>query len=75
MTEMTWELAIVIASLWVAAGMTAASVAYRAGRDGWHWMLVCAVAGPVSVLVVAGQTKRLAPTPGALQSQRRSPAT
>ncbi|HET7720038.1 MAG TPA: hypothetical protein VFK43_08735 [Acidimicrobiales bacterium] len=58
---MTFEPIVVLASLWLAAGMTFASILYRRGHDGWHWMLVCAVTGPVSALLVADQARFVEP--------------
>jgi hypothetical protein len=58
---MSWEPFVIVASLWLAAGMTFASTLYRRGHDGWHWMLVCAIAGPVSALLVADQARIVEP--------------
>lgn len=56
-TAMPWEPIAVVASLWFAAGMTCASTLYRRGHDGWHWMVICGLAGPLSFLVVADQAR------------------
>lgn len=62
---MAWEPIAIVASLWFAAGMTFANILHRRGHDGWHWMLVCAIAGPVAVLLVADH--------GRLRRRRRRP--
>lgn len=56
-TAMTWEPIAIVASLWFAAGMTCASTLYRRGHDGWHWMFICGLAGPLAFLVVADQAR------------------
>jgi len=60
-STLDWEPIAVLASLWFAAGMTFASTLYRRGHDGWHWMLVCAIAGPVSALFAADQARFVEP--------------
>lgn len=54
---MPWEPIAVVASLWFAAGMTCASTLYRRGHEGWHWMFICGLAGPLAFLVVADQAR------------------
>jgi hypothetical protein len=54
---MTWEPIAIVASLWLAAGMTCASTLYRRGHDGGHWMFICGLAGPLAFLVVADQAR------------------
>lgn len=61
MNAVGWESFAVVGSLWLAAGMSFASVLYRRGHDGWHWMPVCAVAGPLALLLVADQASFVEP--------------
>lgn len=70
---MTWELALIGASLWLAAGMTIASALYRRGHDGWHWMLICGIAGPLAVLVLANQARVVEPSIEALHISAAAP--
>lgn len=74
MTAMAWEHIAIGISLWLAAGMTFASILYRRGHDGWHWMLVCGIAGPFASLIVADQVRLVEPDarPVALGSPRAS---
>lgn len=58
---MPWQPIVLLASLWLAAGMTFASILYRRGHDGWHWMLVCGIAGPFAALLVADQARFVEP--------------
>lgn len=55
MTAVTWELLVIVIALWLAAGLTSASILYRRGRDGWRWMFICAFAGPFAATVVTNQ--------------------
>ncbi len=58
---MSWEHFVIIASLWLASGMTAASILYRRGHDGWHWLLLCGIAGPLAALIVVDQARIVEP--------------
>lgn len=51
----------IVALLWWSSGMTAASVLYRRGHDGWHWLAICAIAGPLSLLLVVDQARVVEP--------------
>lgn len=59
MTAVTWEPIAIVVSLWFATGMTGASNLYRRGHDGWHWMFICGLAGPLAFLVVADQARTI----------------
>ena len=63
------------AALWVAAGMTAVSVLYRRGHDGWWWFAVGALAGPLTGLFVADQARYVEPevTPARVGPLPRTP--
>jgi len=58
---MSWEPIAMVALLWWSSGMTAASILYRRGHDGWHWLAICALAGPLSVLLVLDQARFVEP--------------
>jgi hypothetical protein len=45
------------AALWVAAGMTFVSIPYRRGHDGWHWLVVGALAGPFTAAFLADEVR------------------
>lgn len=57
MSAMTWEPIAIVASLWFAAGMTCASILYRRGHEGWHWMFACGLAGPLAFHIVVNQAR------------------
>lgn len=58
---MTVELWLIVISLWLFAGMTGASILYRRGHTGWRWMIVCSIAGPLSLAVVLDQIRFVEP--------------
>lgn len=57
MNAMTWEPVAIVVGFWLAAGMTVANILYRRGHDGWRWMVVCALAGPLALLLVVDQVR------------------
>jgi hypothetical protein len=69
-TAVTWEPIAIVVALWWATGMTAASILYRRGHDGWHWMFICAAAGPLAGLIVADQARFVEPQSASLTLTR-----
>lgn len=61
MSVVSWESIFIVALLWWSSGMTAASILYRRGHDGRHWLAICAIAGPLSLLLVVDQARFVEP--------------
>lgn len=48
---------VAAAALWVAAGAVCAAVLFRRGHDGWGWLALGVVTGPLAALWVADQAR------------------
>ena len=46
---------LLIAFFWVLLGLVGAWICAEFGRSGWRWVLLCAIAGPLSVSFVYDQ--------------------
>ena len=55
---MTAELVFFLATLWVLLGLIDAWVLHESGWPGWRWILVCALAGPLSLSIVDPHVRR-----------------
>ena len=72
---MTWGLWSIVAALWWASGMTAASALYRRGHDGWGWLIAGALLGPFAFLLPLDQARFVEPevAPVKLAAGRAAP--